>query len=138
MRLYLVSLGLQPADPGGDSSSIPRLVNRVIERMEAASCGGHVDNFLSRLSESGAESGDGYDHNTMYEDSLYITSFLTASFRAYDMSDEAVEVLRREDVVVRHHVDVSSVRFRVDLPVAASISNPVSGANQVVQTILTA
>jgi hypothetical protein len=135
-RLYLVSVGLQPADPGGNSFSIPQLVHRVIKRMETTSCGGYVDKFLSRLSEYGAESGGGYDHHTMSEDSLYATSFLTTFFRAYDMADEAIEVLRREDIVTRHHVDASSVRFRVDLPVVASIGNPVERPNQVAQTIL--
>lgn len=135
-RLYLVSIGLQLADASSNAFSIPQLVQRVIERMEMTGCGGDVGNFLSRVSEYGAESGGGYDHDTMSDDPSYGTAFLTSFFRAYDMSDEAVEVLRRDDIAVRHHVDVSSVLFRVDLPVVASHGNPVAGANQVAQIVL--
>lgn len=134
-RLYLVSIGLQAADPGGNSFSIPQLVHRIIDRMEATGCGGDVGKFLSRTSEYGIESGGGYDHNTMADDPFYAASFLTTFFRAYDMSDEAVEILRRDDIAARHHVDVSSVRFRVDLPVSARNDNPVSGANQVAEVV---
>ncbi|WBM80903.1 PD-(D/E)XK motif protein [Cryobacterium breve] len=134
-RLYLVSIGLQATATGGNSFSIPQLVVRIIERMEATGCGGDVLKFLSRTSEYGVESGGGYDHNTMSEDPIYGTSFQTSFFRAYDMSDEAVEILRRDDIAVRHHVDVSSVRFRIDLPVTARTDNPVSGANQVAEAV---
>lgn len=134
-ELYLVSIGLlQRADAGGNSFTIPQLVNRISARMEQTGCGHDVARFLSRVLEYG--SGEGYDHRTMSEDPAYSAPFLTRFFRAYDMSDSAVEVLRRDDVTVHHHVDVSSVRFRVDLPTTASSGNPVVGANQVAEVLL--
>lgn len=135
-RLYVVSIGLQPADPGDNTFTIPQLVDRIVKRMQAAGSVAAVGKFLSRLSEYGASSGAGYDHNTMSEDPSYGTPFLTNFFRTYDMSDGAIEVLRRDDVAVRHHVDVNSVIFRVELPVVASPGNPVLGANQSAQVIL--
>jgi len=134
-RLYVVSIGLQPADAGSNSFSIPQLVQRIIERMDATGCGENRGKFLSRILEYGVESGGGYDHHTMAADPSYASFFRTSFFRAYDMSDEAVEVLRRSDLAVRHHVDVSSVRFRIDLPVIAGYGNPVSGANQVADVV---
>lgn len=134
-RLYLVSIGLQAGDTGGNSWSIPQLVDRIVERMHATGCDEDVGKFLSHISDYGAESGGGYDHKTMSDESSYATPFMTNFVRAYDMSDEAVAVLRRGDVAVRQHVDVNSVRFRVDLPVRASNGNPIAGANQVAQTI---
>ncbi|MCG2622622.1 PD-(D/E)XK motif protein [Arthrobacter sp. I2-34] len=136
-RLFLVSIGLQPAEPGGNTFTIPQLVERIIAQMERSGVGGSVvDKFLAHVAEYGASSGGGYKHGTQLPDPSYTTPFLTSFFRAYDMSDSAVEVLRRDDVAVRHHVDVSSVRFRVDLPITASLGNPVVGANQVAQVIL--
>lgn len=136
-RLFLVSIGLQPAEPGGNTFTIPQLVDRIIARMDGAGVAGSVvDKFLVHVSEYGASSGGGYEHGTQVPDPSYTTPFLTSFFRGYDMSDSAVEVLRRDDVAVRHHVDVSSVRFRVELPIIASPGNPVVGANQVAQVIL--
>jgi hypothetical protein len=136
-RLFLVSIGLQPAEPGGNAFTIPQLVDRIIARVEGAGAGGSVvDKFLAHVAEYGANSGGGYEHGTQVPDPPYTTPFLTTFFRAYDMSDRAVEVLRRDNVAVHHHVDVSSVRFRVELPITASLGNPVVGANQVAQGIL--
>lgn len=136
-RLFLVSIGLQPAEPGGNAFTIPQLVDRIIARAEGVGAGGSVvDKFLAHVAEYGANSGGGYEHGTQVPDPSYTTPFLTTFFRAYDMSDSAVEVLRRDDVAAHHHVDVSSVRFRVELPITVSLGNPVVGANQVAQVIL--
>ena len=131
-----MSIGLQPAEAGSNSFTIPQLVNRIIARIEGAGAGGSVvSKFLAHVAEYGAKLGGGYEHGAQVSPS-YTTPFLTSFFRAYDMSDSAVEVLRRGDVAVRHHVDVNSVRFRMDLPITASPGNPVVGANQVAQAIL--
>lgn len=55
---------------------------------------------------------------------------------AYDMANEAIEVLRRHDLVTHTNVDVDSVRFRIDLPLTVSVDNPVVGATQVADAIL--
>ncbi|WP_146072423.1 PD-(D/E)XK motif protein [Arthrobacter sp. Y81] len=138
-RLFLVSIGLQPAEPEGNAFTIAQLVERIIARMDGAGAGGSAtDKFLAHVAEYGAGAGGGYGyvHGAEAPDPSYTTPFLTTFFRAYDMSDKAIEVLRRDDIAVRHHVDVSSVRFRVELPITASLGNPVVGANQVAQVIL--
>jgi len=136
-RLLLVSVGLQPAESGGNAFTIPQLVDRIIERMQEASLeAAVVEKFLNHVAEYGAGSGGGYEHNALNPDQSYSQPYLTGFFRAYDMSDNAVEVLRRDDISIHHHVDVSSVRFRVELPAAVSPNNPVLGANQVADVIL--
>jgi hypothetical protein len=138
-RLLLVSIGLQPAESGGNAFTIPQLVDRIIERMEEASHGAaNVEKFLNHVAEYGAGSGGGYEHNALNPDPSYSKPYLTGFFRAYDMSDTAVEVLRRDDIAVHHHVDVNSVRFRVELPTIVTPINPVLGANQVADVILVA
>lgn len=136
-RLLLVSIGLQPAESGGNAFTIPQLVDRIIGRMEETGLGASaVGKFLNHVAEYGAGLGGGYEHNALTPDPSYSTPYLTGFFRAYDMSDSAVEVLRRDDVVVHHHVNVDSVRFRVELPTFVSPANPVVGANQVADVIL--
>jgi len=136
-RLFLVSVGLQTSETDGNSFTIPQLVDRVIARLHESGLSGKVDKFLRRLSEYGAGSGRGYDHNTDRDEPGYASPFVTTFFRAYNMDDSAIEVLRRDDVAIHHHVDPSSVSFRVDLPVAVSFGNPINGANQVARSILT-
>jgi len=135
-RLYLVSVGLQPAEAGRSTSSVPQLVDRIIDRMNSTGNGLAVARFLSRVAEYGAASGNGYEHGSQAADPAYATPFLTTFFRGYDMAGEAVQVLRRQDVVARPHVDVSFVKFRIDLPVVVGPANPTNGPNQVAQVIL--
>jgi hypothetical protein len=105
--------------------------------MERAGHGGSsIERFLAHIWEYGASSGDGYEHDAQTPESSFATPFLTNFFRAYDMSDSAIKVLRREDVTVRHHVDPNTVQFRVELPIIASSANPVVGANQVADRVL--
>jgi hypothetical protein len=136
-RLFLVSIGLQSAEPGGNAFTIPQLVDRIMARMDGAGAGRSVaDKFLAHVAEYGGSPVGGYEHGSQAPHASYTTPFLTTFFRAYDMSDTAVEVLRRDDVAVHHHVDIGSVRFRVELPITASLGNPVVGANQVARFIL--
>jgi len=138
-RLLLVSIGVQTGTREHNAISIPALVDRIIDRMRGAGSEDVVvGQFLSRLAEYGADSGSGYDHGTQESDPAYSRGFLTTFFRAYDMADGAIQVLRRQDVTVRAHVDVRSVKFRIDLPTAVSAGNPIVGANQVADAILQA
>ena len=62
---------------------------------------------------------------------------VSAAFvRGYDMSDPAIEVLRRDDVADHHHVELQSVNFRINLPAMVSPHNPVPGTNRVAREIL--
>ncbi|WP_285363672.1 PD-(D/E)XK motif protein [Microbacterium sp. LMC-P-041] len=134
-RLLLVSIGLHPSSEGGNTFTIPQLVDRVIGRMEVAGVpDSEIQSFLFRLSEYGG-GPHGYDHVTQASDPTYTTPFLTSFVRSYDMTDTAIQVLRRHDVAEHAHVDVSSVRYRVDLPVTLGAGNPVAGANQVADAI---
>lgn len=135
-RLLLVSVGLQPADPGPNSISIPALVQRVVNRLEATGNASQVHEFLTRVSRYGSESGFGYEHPMMAKDAPFTSTFTVAFFRGYDMSDPLIEVLRRDDVATRHHVEMQSVTFRISLPATVTGQNPVAGAHQVARSIL--
>ncbi|MFI2752962.1 PD-(D/E)XK motif protein [Cellulomonas sp. P22] len=136
-RLFLVSIGLEPGADGGNAFTIPYLVERILARMSAAGLAdSDVEKFLFHVSEYGVSFGGGYDHRTQASDATFAIGFLTSFFRAYDMSDIDIEVLRRQDVMVRSHVDIGSVKFRVNMPVAASAGNPINGANQVAAAII--
>jgi hypothetical protein len=133
-HLYLVSVGLQRTEDGGNSFTIPQLVGRILDRMASAGCGGGHGKLLFRIAEYGP--GEGYDHATMATEPSFNTSYLTTFIRAYDMSDDGVRVLRRDDIASHEHVDIDSVKFRVLLPAAVGPNNPVVGANQVADLIL--
>lgn len=136
-RLLLVSIGLQPGEPESGAFTIPQLVDRIVGRAEESGVGESVvGRFLAHIAEYGATTGIGYKRGDPTSDPSFTTPFLTTFFRAYDMADRAIEVLRRDDVSSYHHVDASSVRFRVDLPISVSLGNPISGANQVARAIL--
>ena len=138
-RLILVSIGLQPATPDGEGFTIPMLVDRIVGRLEAVGRGDLTSEFLLHVAEYGSESGFGYTHPAMADESAFKAPVVTTFFRGYDMADPLIEVLRRDDITAHHHVDVGSVQFRVDLPVAVNGSlNPIAGANQVAKTILCA
>lgn len=134
--LVLVSIGLRPAEAGDDSFTIPQLVDRITARLADAARQDLADIFLAHVSEYGSWSGLGYDHRFMSGDPTFAVPYVTKFFRGYNMTDPAIEVLRRDDIACRHHVDVGSVRFRVDLPLAVSAGNPVQQPNQVARAIL--
>ena len=135
-RLFLVSIGLQQSDQSSNSFSIPTLVQRIVDRLEATGSHGAVEAFINRVATYGSESGFGYNHTTMSTDSPFTTAFTTAFVRGYDMADPAIEVLRRDDVTTHHHVEAQSVTFRINLPATVSVDNPVVGANRVARVVL--
>ena len=135
-RLLLVSIGLIQADLNAPALSIPYLVEGILERLNATGASGLVDEFLTRVSVYGAESGTGYEHATMLNEAPFTTTFNVTFFRGYDMADPAIEVLRRDDVTTHQHVDAQSVTFRVELPATISLDNPLVGTRRVVDAIL--
>jgi hypothetical protein len=136
-HLFVVSIGLTAATEGGNSFAMPELVDRIVQRMLAAKLpASEVEKFVFRISEYGATSGGGYDHHTQSSDAPYSMRFVTTFFRAYDMTDDAVRVLRSHDLVAYPHTDAASVRYRIDLPISVSAGNPVSGANQAAGLII--
>lgn len=135
-RLLLVSIGLRQADTNMTAFSIPSLVESIVDRLNATGTTGLVDEFLTRVAMYGSESGIGYEHATMASEAPFTAPFTLTFFRGYDMTDPAVQVLRRDDVVAHQHVDAQSLTFRVELPATISINNPVSGARRVAEWIL--
>ncbi|WP_136051047.1 PD-(D/E)XK motif protein [Microbacterium sp. K36] len=139
-RLFLVSIGLQRAESdAGNSFTVPNLVERITMRMaDAGASLPTIERFVAHVAEYGTNSWIGYDHSTQATDPTYSIPFLATFFRAYDMNDGAISVLRRLDVAAFRHVADDSVRFRVNLSANGPISaeNPVEGANQVAQRIL--
>tara|TARA_R100000365_G_C2745200_1_gene73997 strand:- start:777 stop:1838 length:1062 start_codon:yes stop_codon:yes gene_type:complete len=135
-RLLLVSIGMCQAEDNAPALSIPSLVNSILERLNATGASGLVDEFLTRVSVYGTESGIGYQHATMVNEAPFATNFSVTFVRGYDMADPAVEVLRRDDVIPHQHVDAQSVTFRVELPATISLDNPIIGARRVAETIL--
>ncbi|MGX9854618.1 PD-(D/E)XK motif protein [Limimaricola variabilis] len=136
VRLILVSIGLCQADLNAPALSIPSLVESILERLNTTGASGLVDEFLTRVSVYGAESGVGYKHATMVNEAPFTTTFSVTFFRGYDMTDSAVQVLRRDDLITYQHVDAQSVTFRVELPATISLNNPIVGARRVVDAIL--
>lgn len=134
--LLLVSIGLCQPDLNAPGLSIPSLVESILERLRATGASGLVDEFLTRVSVYGTESGIGYDHATMVNEAPFTTTFGVTFVRGYDMEDPAVEVLRRDDLITHQHVDAQSVTFRVELPATISLDNPIVGARRVVEAIL--
>ena len=108
----------------------------ILNRLNATGASGLIEEFLTRVSVYGAESGIGYEHTTMVNEAPFTTTFNVNFVRGYDMVDPAIEVLRRNDVVTHQHVDAQSVTFRVDLPATISLNNPIVGTKRVVKTIL--
>ena len=135
-RLLLVSIGLCQPGLNAPALSIPFLVESILERLNATGATGLVDEFLTRVSVYGTESGIGYEHATMVNEAPFTTTFGVTFVRGYDMADPAVEVLRRDDVVAHQHVDAQSLAFRVELPATISLNNPVAGARRVAEVIL--
>ena len=135
-RLLLVSIGLRQTDPNVPALSIPSLVESIVARLTASGASGLVDEFLKHVAMYGSESGIGYEHATMANEAPFTAPFSVTFVRGYDMADPAVEVLRHDDVVTHQHVDAQSLTFRVELPAAISLYNPVAGARRVAEAIL--
>ena len=135
-RLVLVSIGLTPSEPNSNSFSVPMLVDRILQRLEAVNATMLKDSFLSHLAEYGSETGFGYRHATMAEDAPFTESYTVTFCRGYDMGDPLIGVLRQDDLVAHNHIDHGSVRFTVRLPAVVSGQNPISGVNQVARSIL--
>jgi hypothetical protein len=135
-RLLLVSIGLCQSDLNAPALSIPSLVESILDRLNGTGASGLVEDFLTRVSVYGTESGIGYEHATMVNEAPFTTTFGVTFIRGYDMADPAVEVLRRDDLVTHQHVDAQSVIFRVELPATISLNNPIVGARRVAEAIL--
>lgn len=135
-RLLLVSIGLEESEESANAFNVPQLTQRIVDRLQDTGNGGLVDDFLAHVAVYGSETGFGYHHLSMASDMPFTTWFTPTFVRSYDMGDECVQVLRRENLVVHNHVDAQSVTFRINLPATISLDNPINGLFNVVGHIL--
>ncbi|TKS53799.1 PD-(D/E)XK motif protein [Luteimonas yindakuii] len=135
-RLLLVSIGLHSAEADVPALSIPSLVESIVKRLNATGASALVDVFLTRVAMYGSEAGIGYEHATMSNEAPFTAPFTVTFIRSYDMTDPAIQVLRRDDVVAHQHVDAQSLTFRVELPATINLNNPVAGPRRVAEAIL--
>lgn len=135
-RLFLVSVGLKKSEPGDNSFSIPSLVDRIAKRAEAASAHSSIDSFFWRLTEYGSNSGGGYSHPDDAETLLYRSAYSVTFFRTYDMGDENIKCFNSSDLSDFTNVDLTSLKFRIDLPTVVDYKNPVMGINESAKQIL--
>jgi hypothetical protein len=124
--LYLLSLGIRWLDADStDGHTLPDLVDSVVARLSTDKL---VDEFLARVRQYGGDSGLGYDHRQDRLLPRFRRPFELRFERLYDMTDDAVRVLRSTHLAGLDHVDASSVSFELRLPRhVRGDTNPVAG-----------
>lgn len=122
-ELYLLSLGFKSiaaSDENKIGISLPSQVEIILQKLAPTSNIHHRSDieelFLAKVASYGSLGGLGYVHDEMKHWSAYQAQWQQGFLRVYDMSDDAIQVLRRRDVQGRAHVILDSVSFDVDLP----------------------
>lgn len=142
--LFLVSIGLEWVSEDFDNFyTLPTVVDSIITKLRCAMAQSEadqaIDSFLGHLKEYGDNQDVGYDHRTMSQSAVFKRSFIPRFVRCYDMLDSNIKVLRSEDLSLHPHIDPTSVRFRIDLPVKVQGDlNPVVGLNAAANAIAAA
>lgn len=139
--LYLVSIGLEPAERGA-GHTVPGLVDSILDEIRRGA-GRDADEtgeqFLADVASYGLASDAGYDHRRMRDRAVFSQSWSIAFCRTYDMSDPAVLVLRTPDISHRTMVELDTVAFRIKLPdQVAGDTNPSAGLPAMATRILAA
>ena len=131
---------VDPDEPEGTGSSVSSLVEDLISAIERKHPGGPgevVSRLLTRIKVYGVGDGDGYDHEDMAHRAAFTQRWRIAFVRSYDMTDAAILVLRRGDLVPFAMVDAESVEYTLRLPSKVSGDvNPVSGLVAAVDALL--
>lgn len=132
--LFLLSLGIEWLEVGAGGTSLPELVDSVL-----AVTPGHEaqEDLLARVKQYGGDITLGYDHRRDRSKGRYAGHFHFRFERLYDMTDDRLELLTREDVNGLKNIDPESVEFRVVLEsrVRGDL-NPVAGWNALVPRVL--
>lgn len=121
-ELHLVSVGFQPCDPAQNDVgiSLADQVETILQKLavpgRSEERGELQQQFLGKVSMYGGEAGHGYDHDEMRDWSAYIRRWEHRFLRIYNMTDPAIQVLRKGDVLCRQHVVLDSVTFQISLP----------------------
>lgn len=125
--LFLLSIGLAPSTQEGQS--LPDVVQRIVDRLAEPAISSSEFNplqhrFLDDVAHYGATSKRGYDHRIMASWRLYSTQFrVTFTPRLYDLTDDAIRILRRRDIVGTH-VSPDDIQYRIDLEPIINDLNP--------------
>ena len=132
--LFILSLGIEWLEAGAGGTSLPELVDSVL-----AVTPGHEaqEDLLARIKQYGGDITIGYDHRRDRSKGRYAGRFHFRFERLYDMTDDRLELLTREDVNGLKNIDPESVEFRVVLEsrVRGDL-NPVASWNALVPHVL--
>jgi hypothetical protein len=141
-RFFLLSIGLEevePGDPSENSSSLPEIVDGLIERigrLSVADAEATVALLLDRVSGYGGD-GEPYIHAEMKHRLAFGQRWRLTFARAYDMTDPAIDVLRSADLARFGMVEADSVEFVVSLPSSVRGDlNPISGLSELARTFV--
>jgi len=121
-QLYLVSFGLEQAEPEEDAAgsfTLPTVINELLLKLGDSTKPGLRNEIQEILIERVRQYGNsslGYDHDSMSHWPAYSVPFRQRFGRAYDMNDDAVRVLRRAQLAPCSAVREESVRYEVELP----------------------
>jgi hypothetical protein len=132
--LFLLSLGIEWLEAGAGGTSLPELVDSVLDVTPGDEA---KEDLLARIKQYGGDITIGYDHRRDRSKGRYAGRFHFRFERLYDMTDDRLELLTREDVNGLKNIDPESVEFRVVLEtrVRGDI-NPVAGWNALVPRVL--
>lgn len=133
--LQLLSIGLLPVPEGHQTGqSLPSLVEQICQRL---STGSAQDAFLDRVQEYGGDARAGYNHSRDQAKARFQTRFVLTFERLYDLTDDALHILKRPDVSPFTHVEVDSIEFNLDLPFPfRGDVNPVSGLGAIANALI--
>jgi hypothetical protein len=141
-RLFLVSVGIEWAhEPSSNTYTLPFIVDSVLDRLRVATSDESFrvesEKFLSNVASYGVDGEAGYDHRAMSERIGFLRPLIVRFVRAYDMSDDRIEVLRFDDLTGFRHVVRESLTLQISLPshVHGNV-NPTSGLNQAAGMIM--
>lgn len=132
--LFLLSLGIEWLEAGAGGTSLPELVDSVLAVTPGHEAQGDL---LARIKQYGGDITIGYDHRRDRSKGRYAGRFHIRFERLYDMTDERLELLKREDVNGLKNIDPESVEFRVVLGMKVHGDlNPIANWNALVPHVL--
>lgn len=133
--LHLLSIGLLAVPEGHDAGeSLPSLVEKIRKRLSAEAL---RDAFLDRVQEYGGDAGAGYNHSRDHDKARFQTRFVLTFERLYDLTDDALHILKRPDVSQFTHVEADSIEFNIEFPFPfRGAVNPVVGLDAIASTLV--
>jgi Putative PD-(D/E)XK family member, (DUF4420) len=140
-RLFLVSIGVQAAvNTKGRSvaSQVAHLCTLLVRELDATDAERLSGAFLQCVRLYGATSNqfEGYDHKLMHNWPKFTREWEIRFLRVYDMADDLIQVIRRDDLDQYRHVCDGSMHYEIDLPdVVRGDINPVSNSDRAIKLL---